>query len=288
MFLVAINQLQPSVVQGTAIATVNGLVLVEKLSIGNTVLGFDTATKTAVQTPVIALNKRTTNSVVLIITDQDVVIAATDQQLFDPVANSWIAAANLTADNYLIDSKGDHIKCRASTTCNAEEEIFTVFDISTTDPHNFFATESQLLTHNVTPFAVGVAFAFGETLSSISLVDVVIGAGAFFVGLVTGKVSIGSAKPDVNFKNPLDNKDTRDHIRQNKHNWSKLVPDPNNNNNWDKIAEIIATVMATGVHRLEGKTPNVYIAAANICNRIVEVKYIIKDGVEIISNAWVK
>ncbi len=289
ILFLAINPLQSAVLKGTVIATVDGLVRVEDLCVGSQVIGFDFATRTTKQVSVVALNKRTTKSVVLIATDHDVIVAAADQQLYDPVSNNWVTASNLTSDNYLMGSKVTHIKCRFVTVCNADEEIFTVYDISMAEPHNFFATEAQVLTHNVIPIVVGVGIAFGETIASISLGEIVVGIGSFVAGLAAGKVAISLTNPgaDICFKDPLSRQDKKDHILQGKHNWPNLVPDPNNN--WDRVVEIIAAVMASGAHRVaDGKTSDVYVASATVGNRVVEVTYRIINGVKTISDAWVK
>ncbi len=66
------------------------------------------------------------------------------------------------------------------------------------------------------------------------------------------------------------------------------MPDPNNNNNWDKIVEIIATVMAQGAHGPYKNSKEVMVATETVSGHVVEVTYKIIDGVKTISNAWVK
>jgi hypothetical protein len=78
----------------------------------------------------------------------------------------------------------------------------------------------------------------------------------------------------------------RHHILKDKHNWNKFVPDPQDPNNWHKIATIISTVLANGAEQLYKNGP-AYIRSLDIDGRIVEVTYRIIDGIIRISNAWV-
>ena len=52
--------------------------------------------------------------------------------------------------------------------------------------------------------------------------------------------------------------------------------------------ECATTVMTAGVSRPDNRTSDVFIKAANVCNRIVEVQYRLINGIEKISDAWVK
>jgi len=65
-----------------------------------------------------------------------------------------------------------------------------------------------------------------------------------------------------------------------------LVPDPHDPNNWDKIVRIIATVLTSaGTQYRNGPAS---IASATVGGQIVEVVYIIVDGILRITDAWVR
>lgn len=289
--LLSAGQLSPSVVQGTLIATVQGEKHVEDLRVGDEIVGFDTSTQVIVKSRVTAISSRSSNSaVVLTTTKEEVIPAAPDQQFFDPVAQEWILASDFALSNHLLDSMGNQVSCREVMRCNANEEMCTVYDISTTAPHTFFVTKSQFLTHNILPVAIGISFAFDSlfALGTWAFSSAAVSFGALVVGTAGLGLHHAQAVRDLEtcFKNPLNNEDTQKHVLQSKHKWPELVPDPKKN--WDEVVKIITTVMATGASRPEGKTADVFIKSANISNRIVEVKYFVDKGVEIISNAWVK
>jgi len=82
-------------------------------------------------------------------------------------------------------------------------------------------------------------------------------------------------------------KNKKGHIVQDKHNWDKLIPDPKNPDNWDKIATIISTVLANGVEKVYKNGP-AFIKTLDIEGNIVEVTYIIIDGIKVISDAWIR
>ncbi|MBN2478665.1 MAG: hypothetical protein JXA94_00390 [Parachlamydiales bacterium] len=71
------------------------------------------------------------------------------------------------------------------------------------------------------------------------------------------------------------------HIKQPKHCWNKLVKDEN----WRKIKNIIEEVMNTGTERPRGVAK---VKTKIINDEVVEVTYQFIDGINKISNAWVK
>ena len=287
--LLSAGHLSPSVVKGTVIATVQGEKCVEDLQVGDDLFGVDIAAQVIVKSRVNAISSRSSNSaVVLTTTREEVIPAAPDQQFFDPVEQQWILASDFALTNHLLDSKGNHVLCREVMRCNADEEVCVVYDISTEAPHTFFVTNSQFLTHNAWPIVLGFSIKFGETLASIGLPKIMAGIGAFLFGAGGLVINHAQAVRDLEkcFKDSLSDPNKKHHILQDKHKWTELVPDPKNN--WGKVVEIITTVMTAGVSRPDNRTSDVFIKAANVCNRIVEVQYRLINGIETISNAWVK
>lgn len=76
----------------------------------------------------------------------------------------------------------------------------------------------------------------------------------------------------------------KDHILQDKHGWDKLVPDPKDPNNWDKVAAIIASVLANGDSEIY---KGAFQKSMQVGNEVVTVVYQIVDGVVKLGNAWV-
>lgn len=77
---------------------------------------------------------------------------------------------------------------------------------------------------------------------------------------------------------------SKHHILQDKHLWNKLVPDPQEPENWDKIAAIISQVLANGKQEPYN---NVWKKTLEIGDEVVSVTFNIIDGVVRLSDAWV-
>jgi RHS repeat-associated protein len=84
------------------------------------------------------------------------------------------------------------------------------------------------------------------------------------------------------------NENSQHHILQDKHNWSKLVPDPEDPNNWGKVAAIISTVLSNGTEEKYKTVEGVFIKTYEIAGEIVQVAYRVVDGVVKIADAWVR
>lgn len=291
VFLLSTNQLTPSVVKGTVIATALDEKSVEDFQVGDEILGFDLSAQKIVQSRVTAISSRSSSSaVVLTTTREEVIVAAPDQYFFDPEEQQWVLASDFALTSHFLDSKGNHVPCREVMRCNANEEMCIVYDISTEAPHTFFITKFQFLTHNVVPIAIGVKLVFDSlfALGSWAFAEAVVSVGAIAIGTAGIAINQAQAVRDLEkcFKDSLSDPNKKHHILQDKHKWPELVPDPKNN--WDEVVKIITTVMTAGASRPDSKTSDVFIKAASYCNRIVQVQYRLINGIETISNAWVK
>lgn len=152
------NILLPSIIADALIKTPHGLMPVQNLTIGDHLVGYSNNTITNVSithiTTIIA------NTLIAITTNKGTIYALPDQRFYNPVLQKWIQAKNITTDTVFLDSKFNHIICINAQTNSIAPK--TVYHISTTDPHTFFATEQELLTHNAFPLiALGVSWLFG-------------------------------------------------------------------------------------------------------------------------------
>ena len=76
---------------------------------------------------------------------------------------------------------------------------------------------------------------------------------------------------------------TQQHIMQTKHNWDRVVSNPND---WSQINRIVSDVISKGTH-VQQATEGVFHATLKVGNEMVTVTYrIINDAVNV-SNAWV-
>ncbi|HLC06642.1 MAG TPA: colicin E3/pyocin S6 family cytotoxin [Candidatus Babeliales bacterium] len=153
--------LLPSIISGSLIKTCNDLTPVENITIGGNLIGYDDTSLTNVT--VTHVSKTTTETIVVITTRKGCVYAAPNQLFYDPSCNQWIAAQSITTNTTLLDAHLNHCSCLKVETISVPPT--DVYHISTTDPHNFFVSEQELLTHNALPvIVISLAWLFGEGL----------------------------------------------------------------------------------------------------------------------------
>lgn len=291
VFLINIGLVESGVVKGTVVATAQGEKYVEDLRIGNEITGFNVTIGQEKKVRVTDVTKHSSNQVVMLTTVRgEIILAVPEQQFFDPVAKQWIFASDFTVENHFLDRAGNKVACHEVIYCSNDAEICDVYDITTDDPHTFFVTDSQFLTHNVIPVAIGISFAFDSLLAlkTWAFAKAVFSFGAIAIGTAGIAINQAQAVRDLEkcFKYRIDERQSRDHILQKKHNWQDLVPDPNNN--WEKVVEIITLAMTAGTHGPYKGSKEVMQAVVQVRGRIVEVIYIVLDGIRTVGNGWVK
>lgn len=152
------NILLPCIIFDTLVKASHGLTSVQNLSTGDILVGYSNNKTTNVS--ITHITTTTTNTLITITTNKGNIYALPDQRFYDPVLQKWIQAKNITTNTVFLDSKFNHITCINAQTTSISPK--TVYHISTTNPHNFFATEQELLTHNAFPLvALGVSWLFG-------------------------------------------------------------------------------------------------------------------------------
>lgn len=179
----------PAIFAKTLIKTSDGLIEVENLNVGDKVTSFDPDSDSFIEAKITKISKKTSDTIVIIETDQGIVCAPGDQLFFDPELEQWIEAKDLTTDNILIDCDFYEIQC-----FNIEHLNFpvTIYEITVEDPHVLFVSEYQVLSHNFFPLAAPVIFTFGSgaaasAASSAGTAAVAGGLGALLAHLFGGK-----------------------------------------------------------------------------------------------------
>lgn len=187
------NLVLPSVLAKTVIKTSSGLVPIENLHVGDYVTSLNLETNSLADVKITKISKKTIDAVILIETDNGIICASKGQLFYDPNLSIWIEAQNLTTNNKLIDSDFRTVECFNITVLNFPVEIY---EISVEDPHLFFCSDYQIVTHN---FA-GLIEAGGQIIFNFVLNEAVnkaattIGVGLF--GWLANKLFANSSNND--------------------------------------------------------------------------------------------
>lgn len=141
LFLLVIPSIRASILQGSLIGTPAGLKSIDSLRVGDQVFSFNPQLKQKTKSHIIALKKRVTSAIYLIFTPSGLILAQPDQQFFDPLEDSWKKTTDLTTASVLLNEEGKKIPCLAVVPYLAKNKAFTLYDISTSAPHTFYATD---------------------------------------------------------------------------------------------------------------------------------------------------
>jgi len=151
--------LTPSIVANTLIKTPQGLVQVEIIKVGDTLIGYK-QNKALTTVKITSISSSIVNKTVIITTNKGVLRAPPDQLFYDPITQQWIPAKNVTHNTILFDAHLNHCTCIDTKTVPTKP--IKVYHISTTSPHNFFITDQEILTHNFFPaVAISISWLFG-------------------------------------------------------------------------------------------------------------------------------
>ena len=129
---------------GTFVKIPGGYKLIEELQPVNTVFSINKYGKYCLS----KINKTTSyllKQIVLISVGEDFIIAAPQQNFYDPVNHSWRKAINLQKSMYLLSGYKNIIKIKNIEIIDCEIELF---DICLDDVHTFFVSKQDIVVHN--------------------------------------------------------------------------------------------------------------------------------------------
>lgn len=164
---------------GTLIKTADDYQLIEKLSVGDLILSVDSEGQ-IVKSKIAKIQKTKAKSFVLINLDTQILLAAVGQKFYLPESKAWEKAKDLSLASQLLAGN----ERLAAKSLQLVEHPTEVFAISLDENHNFFATKSDVLVHNVLPFSIGIYCAFGGGSAKLLGVSVGAGIGAFCAKLL--------------------------------------------------------------------------------------------------------
>jgi len=187
LFLLNIDII-PAILKGTLVKTPSGLVPVERLHMGDFVIGYCLDCKKLVQLPIVKIKKKKTDTFFLVKTDGEKLLVSKQHLFFDPAKNRWIKAKSLTNKNYLASCSFDDnnstlfpIRCHGAIKL---KRLVNIYEIGLKFPHTFLVSKSRILTHNFA-FTFGAYLSFG--LGKVALESVALGIAAFGLALLGKK-----------------------------------------------------------------------------------------------------
>lgn len=199
-FLFFHTKIFSAVLPGTLISTPDGLIPIESLQVGDTVIGCDLVDGIK-HTKIAMTTKKEIEAIVIVETKKENLYTSEKQKFYDPTLQQWVAAKNITKDTTLVDCYFNYIPCIHVQTIQKKT---TAYEISLETPHTFFIGSTQILTHNIAPIILAFAPAIpyiAPTLSSV-IYPVTLGIGMFL-----GKLFFESRyQKRCKFKNSLQHK----------------------------------------------------------------------------------
>jgi hypothetical protein len=158
IFLLFKTTLLYSVIIGTLIKTPNGLIPVENININDHLVGYSDGKITQVSVTNISITS--TETIIELKTKNNNLMASPDQLFYDAEKKLWISAKDIKTPVTLLDSRLNHCPCLNIKTISVIPT--KVYHLTTTQPHNFFITNQELLTHNFFPIiTLGSSCLFG-------------------------------------------------------------------------------------------------------------------------------
>lgn len=177
--LSAINFIRAGFPADTLIKTDKSYVPIQVISDRNNIVSFDSKTNLVNTNELIHTFTIHSATYYHIHLANDVITCSENQKFYNPRLKKWIKAKDINKKSYFLDYYGDSISCIRIDRIQSTQPI-VFYEITLGEPHTFFVSESQILTHNVVPIVIGLSWAIGER---IALTGAGVGLGALGLGL---------------------------------------------------------------------------------------------------------
>ena len=145
--------IMPGLAVGTKILTPSGLVAIEDLSVGDRVIGYDPTTHEYLSVPIKDISSYALFDFLIIETDKGIITTSQDQLFYDVVQEKFIPAMAINKDSVFITYDNERCTCIGVVKGSAWT---TFYDLTLNEPHIFFSSEAQIVTHNFVPAAAAL------------------------------------------------------------------------------------------------------------------------------------
>jgi hypothetical protein len=143
-------QLFSGIASGTQIITSGEQVLVDHLVIGGKISGYNPQENSFPDVSIKDIRVEEVEGVYTITTEQGVIQASGDQLFYEIVSQKFIRAEELKTGDFFLTKNSEALPC---ISVEYKSALTKVYDLTLKEPHLFFSSEAQVLTHN-TPILI--------------------------------------------------------------------------------------------------------------------------------------
>jgi hypothetical protein len=169
--------LQPSLFAGltpeTKIKTPAGMVCIENLKVGDAVCGYDLENNTFPVLKIENIEPVNVESIYVITTQQGTISASADQLFYELTSQKFIPVEQFKAGDAFLTKDGKVLECLL---VEHQQTQTTVYELTLEEPHLFFSSEAQVLTHNLFP-ALTFYISPPVVAAAVPVLKCVVGAG---------------------------------------------------------------------------------------------------------------
>ena len=148
------SQLSAGLPLGTKILTSHGPVAVEELTFETPITGYNPEDQTFPSLKIKQMCIALGSDLMVIETDLGVIKCSGEHKLYEVVRNDFVEAHALKVGDILLTSKRELCVCKK---IDCVTNLTKSYDISLDDPHVFFSSDAQILTHNAAPVALAAS-----------------------------------------------------------------------------------------------------------------------------------
>lgn len=165
----------------TKITTPTNMVCVESLKVGNTICGYGPTSHSFPDVKIKNIQPVPVESIYVITTKHGTITASTDQLFYEITSQNFIPAAQLKPGHLFLTKDIKALECISVKHKNTQT---TVYDLTLEEPHLFFSSNAQILTHNaIHVVLVGLPIVAPPVIKFVASVGAI--AAALYVEKVT-------------------------------------------------------------------------------------------------------
>jgi|GEM_PF-5703778 len=159
IFLLLLSCIQlgaEGVIAGTFVVTPQELQCVEELSVGDIVTCYDFRTSRSTQQKITHVNHHTSNHLIQLTIDGDVLLVDVHQRVYLPIERRWCQAQNLTSGDIILASIDNILYRLAIDDVKVVDDAYEVYELTVPVYHNFYISKHGIITHNIIAIAPAI------------------------------------------------------------------------------------------------------------------------------------
>lgn len=148
IFFIWLPSLFAGLAPDTAITIPTNMVCAQSLKVGDTLCGYGPTTHVFPDVKIKNIEPVLVESIYVITTKYGKISASADQLFYEITSERFIPAEQLKAGNLFLTKYIKALECISVEHKNIQT---TVYDLTLEEPHLFFSSDAQILTHNAVP-----------------------------------------------------------------------------------------------------------------------------------------